>query len=127
MRRGTRGASTVARGKQGEERACEHLRALGYRIVERNFRCKLGELDIIARDGATLVFIEVRSRADSRHGTPLETVTGPKQRRIVQVASYYLSTRRPRFDACRFDVVGITGDDIEHGIEHIRDAFRLGL
>lgn len=124
MRRSTReGASTSARGKQGEDRACEYLRALGYRVVERNFRCKLGELDIIARDGSTLVFTEVRSRAHSRHGTPLETVTGPKQRRIARVASYYLSIRRPGFEACRFDVVGITGDDIEH----IKDAFRLGL
>jgi putative endonuclease len=122
VRRDGRGASTSAHGKRGEDRACQYLRALGYRIVERNFRCKLGELDIIARDGSTLVFTEVRSRTDSRHGTPLETVTWPKQRRIAQVASYYLSVRQPRFDTCRFDVVGITGENIEH----VKDAFRLG-
>jgi putative endonuclease len=123
VRRDGRGASTSARGKRGEDRACQYLRALGYRIVERNFRCKLGELDIIAQDGSTLIFTEVRSRTDSRHGTPLETVTWLKQRRIAQVASYYLSVRQPRFETCRFDVVGITGD----AIEHVKDAFRLGL
>lgn len=123
-----RGASTSARGKRGEDRACEYLRALGYHIIERNFRCRLGELDIIARDGNTLVFAEVRTRTHARHGSPLETVGGPKQRRIARVASYYLSVRRPRLDTCRFDVVGITGEHVEHiHIEHIKDAFRLGL
>jgi putative endonuclease len=115
--------STSARGKRGEDRAVEYLRGLGYRVVERNFRCKLGEIDVIARDGRSLVFVEVRTRADGRRGSALETVTGPKQRRIARVASYYLMVRRPTFEACRFDVVGITGAHIQH----IKDAFRVGL
>lgn len=115
--------STSARGRHGEDRACEYLRSLGYRIVERNFRCRLGEIDIVTNDGRTLVFVEVRTRTSGRHGSALETVTGPKQHRIARVASYYLSMRRPRYDACRFDVVGITANEIEH----VKDAFRLGL
>lgn len=115
--------STSARGKQGEDRAVHHLRGLGYHILERNFRCRLGELDVIAQDGSTLVFAEVRTRAHDRHGDALETVTPTKQRRIARVASYYLSIRRPTFTACRFDVVGITGEQITH----IKDAFRIGL
>lgn len=120
-----RGTSTSARGKRGEDRAASHLRGLGYHIIERNFRCKLGELDIIARarDARTLVFVEVRTRAHGRRGSAIDTVTAPKQRRIARVASYYLCVRRPAFDRCRFDVIGITGDRIEH----IEDAFRIGL
>jgi putative endonuclease len=83
----------------------------------------LGEIDVVARDGRSLVFVEVRTRADARHGNALETVTGPKQRRIARVANYYLMVRRPTFDACRFDVIGITGGTIQH----IKDAFRIGL
>jgi putative endonuclease len=114
--------STHLQGQRGEERAVEHLRACGYSVIERNFRCRLGEIDIVARDGDALVFVEVRTRAHGRRGTALETVTPAKQRRIARVAEMYLAMRRQHAAACRFDVVGITG---EH-VELIRDAFRLG-
>ncbi len=98
------------------------LRRRGYRIVERNFRCRLGEIDIVARDGDALVFVEVRSRADGTRGSAEESVNPAKQRRIARVATAYLTARRPEFDACRFDVVGITGDRVTVLV----DAFRLG-
>jgi putative endonuclease len=111
---------TLERGSAAEARAVEHLRARGYRIVERNFRCKLGEIDIVARDGDTVVFVEVRSRASARYGTALEAVSPAKQRQVARVAQVYAAQRRP--SACRFDVIGITGTELVH----IVDAFRPG-
>ncbi len=114
------GRERLESGGRGEDRASQALRAQGYRIVERNFRCRQGELDLIARDGDTLVFVEVRSRADDRFGGGAAAVGPGKQRQVVRVAQAYLSIRRPRFDTCRFDVVAITGDDVVV----IKDAFR---
>ncbi len=115
--------STVDKGKRGEDRIAALLERSGYVVVERNYRCKLGELDLVARDGDTLVFVEVRTRADGSRGSALETVGPAKQRRIARVAEHYLGVRRPRFERCRFDVVGVTGDDVVI----VRDAFRPGL
>jgi putative endonuclease len=109
-----------ARGKEAEQRAVDYLCGCGYRIVERNFRCKLGELDIVALDGDTLVFVEVRSRQSARFGTALESVSPAKQRQVARVAQVYLTKHGPRL--CRFDVIGITGADLTH----VPDAFRLG-
>lgn len=114
--------STHQQGRLGEERAVEYLRARGYSVIERNFRCRVGEIDIVARDGDTLVFVEVRTRTDGRRGTALEAVTPAKQRRVAQVAEVYLTMRRLHAAVCRFDVVGITGERVEL----VRDAFRLG-
>lgn len=114
------GAPTNEVGRRNEARAVAFLIDRGYAIVERNWRCKVGELDLVARDGDTLVFVEVRSRADATRGTALETVRRGKQRKVAQVAAAYLAAKRPQARACRFDVVGITGDDVVL----IRDAFR---
>lgn len=114
--------STSERGRANEDRASRVLEERGYRIVERNYRCKLGEIDLVARDGETLVFVEVRSRSRGDRGTALDTVTPAKQQRIARVAQHYLAVRRPAFGACRFDVVGITGGRVEV----VKDAFRLG-
>ncbi|MBE7449946.1 MAG: YraN family protein [Kofleriaceae bacterium] len=108
-------------GERGEDLASRALAARGYRLVERNFRCRLGELDAVAYDGDTLVFIEVRSRADARFGGGLAAVGPAKQRQVARVAAAYLALRRPRFVTCRFDVVGITGDELTI----VRDAFRV--
>lgn len=116
------GLSKSERGKQGESRAARFLRSRGYHIVELNFRCKMGELDMIARDGETLVFVEVRTRSSARYGRASESVTATKRRRIARLAQFYLMTRKPAFDTCRFDVVDITAGDVVL----IRDAFRLG-
>lgn len=98
------------------------LRAAGMTIVERNYRCPLGELDIVARDGDVLVFVEVRTRTRRDRGTALETVGPAKRRRLARVAEHYLAVRRPRAVGIRFDVIGITAGDVVH----VRDAFRVG-
>jgi putative endonuclease len=113
--------STTCEGRAGEDQAVRHLRAAGLVILERNYRCPLGELDVVAREGTTLVFVEVRTRRRADRGTALETVGVAKQRRVARVAAHYLAVRRPRAGAMRFDVVGITAGEIVH----LRDAFRL--
>jgi putative endonuclease len=96
----------------------------GLRIVERNFRCKRGEIDLVMRDGATVVFIEVRFRRSTTYGTPIETVTRRKQQRIVHAAKYYLANN-PVLGAnpCRFDIVGISGQGKSTELNWIKNAF----
>lgn len=123
LERGEKGLCVVdklERGAAAERDAAELLIGEGYQIVERNFRCKAGELDIIARDGDVLVFVEVRSRSDDEHGHAVEMIGRTKQRRVVRVARHYLEIAQPRFERCRFDVVAVTaGAPIL-----LRDAFR---
>lgn len=114
--------TTVERGASAEQRAAAALVADGYQLVEANYRCKVGELDLVARDGDVLVFVEVRSRADDDHGSAAAMVTPRKQRQVTRVAAAYLALRRPDYERCRFDVVAITGADVEI----IRDAWRVG-
>jgi putative endonuclease len=111
----------IAQGASAEAAAARLLIAGGYRIVERNFRCKAGELDIIAARGDTLVFVEVRSRSNDEHGSAAEMIGPTKQRRVARVAAYYLEAARPAFEHCRFDIIAITaGDSV-----WLEDAFRL--
>ena len=113
--------SKIERGAAAEARAAQLLVEAGYRIVERNFRCKAGELDLVARDGDVLVFVEVRSRSDDEHGSAVEMIRRTKQRRVARVATYYLATVQPVFEECRFDIVAVTaGAPIL-----IKDAFRV--
>jgi putative endonuclease len=113
--------STLTLGAFAESDAMRLLLDRGYRIVERNFRCKAGELDIVARDHEILVFVEVRSRHDGEHGHGVEMVTARKQRRVARVAEYYLALRQPQFTRARFDIVAKTGDDLVL----LQDAWRL--
>ena len=113
--------STTVVGARSEGAAVGVLLKHGYRIVERNFRVKLGELDIVALDGETLVFVEVRSRADDLHGSAIEAVGHRKRRQVARVAAMYLAMRRPRHSRIRFDVVAITAGRAEL----IRDAWRM--
>ena len=113
--------SKIQRGASAETAATRLLIDAGYRIVERNFRCKAGELDIVARDGDVLVFVEVRSRSDDEHGSAVEMIRRTKQRRVARVATYYLATVAPIFDQCRFDIVAITAGEAVL----LKDAFRL--
>ena len=108
-------------GAVAEQRAAEYLQRQGYRVVDRNWTCRGGEIDLVCLDGDTLVFVEVRARASSSHGTPLETVVDLKRRRLVRAAAIYLHVKKREDAACRFDVVAITGDDLEH----VEDAFGL--
>jgi len=111
-------------GKSGEDLACRELRRRGYEILTRRFRTRLGELDIVARDGTTIVFVEVKTRTTVRFGTPSEAVTSLKQRRIWLMATDYLQRQGWDNRPCRFDVVAISiGDDGERRIEVIAGAF----
>jgi len=114
-------STTVERGADAEARAVHVLEREGYRIVERNFRCKTGELDIVAFQGEVLCFVEVRSRADDAHGDAAEMIDRRKQRQVARVAMQFISLRNPSFARSRFDVVAITGDRVEL----IRDAWRM--
>lgn len=94
-------------GANGEQIAINYLQRQGYKILERNYRNRLGEIDIIARQGTDLVFIEVKTRSDTLFGSPLDSVTTAKQRQLSKVALEYLS-RQEWFDhPARFDVVGV--------------------
>jgi putative endonuclease len=108
-------------GATGEDRAVDHLVRRGLRIVERNYRCKVGELDIVARDHDVLVFVEVRSRRSTEFGSALDAISWHKRRKVTRVAMAYLAARKPRFVEARFDVVAITGEELVH----IKDAWRL--
>jgi putative endonuclease len=109
-----------AAGGEGEDRAARFLARHGLQLLARNYRTRLGEIDLIARDGATLVFVEVRLRKDARFGGALESITMRKQRRIAAAARQYLM-RIPRVPPCRFDVVCIEGEEATW----IRGAFAL--
>ncbi|MBQ6442392.1 MAG: YraN family protein [Lachnospiraceae bacterium] len=104
-------------GEDKEQLAADYLEAAGYEIIERNFRCRMGEIDLIAKDRDTLVFTEVKYRVNHKAGLPEEAVDCKKQRTIGKVALYYLKTRIRRMDApCRFDVIAIDGEEIRHHI-----------
>lgn len=100
-------------GQRAEELAAAYLRAKGLAIVERNFRAKVGEIDLIAKDGAEIVFVEVRARAGRGFGGAAASVDGPKRRRLVRAARLWLAARG--WDgACRFDVVTLEAGRLEH-------------
>lgn len=100
--------NTRTRGQKAEQLAVDYLSGCGYRIVERNFSCKLGEIDIIAREGGDLVFVEVRSRHSVSARDPIHTVDWRKQAKLVRAASFYLMTKHPEPVPARFDVVIVT-------------------
>lgn len=115
-------STTLMTGASAEDRAAAALEAAGYSIVARNWRCSAGELDLVAREGCVLVFVEVRSRASCAHGHAAEMVSRTKQRQVTRIAGMYLAIARPRYTLARFDVVAITGARIDL----IRDAWRAG-
>lgn len=94
-------------GATGEQAAIEYLQKRGYEILERNYRNKLGEIDIIARDKKVLVFVEVRTRSDKLFGSPFDSVTAAKQKQLSKVALKFLSNRNWIDHPARFDVVGV--------------------
>lgn len=110
-------------GLAAERYVAHQLEAAGLRIVARRYRCKAGEIDLIARDGAVLVFIEVKARTSTRFGEPIEAVGWRKQQRLVRAARHYLRHRRGGGGPKRFDVVGIISHAGRLRIEWIRDAF----
>lgn len=94
--------------KKGEDVACEYLKKNGYKIIERNFRKRYGEIDVVALDRGTLVFVEVKTRRSSEYGSPLEAITPWKLRSLVRSAQYYKLTHPKLPDLLRIDAVSVT-------------------
>ena len=111
-------------GQKGEGLAVKYLKNKGYKIIEQNYKTPIGEIDIIAKDGGILVFIEVKTRESLRHGKPFESINSYKRNKIARVALLYLK-RLKDVPPCRFDVMSIY---YEHGrpeCELIKDAFEI--
>jgi putative endonuclease len=110
-------------GREGERLAQEYLTRLGYRILAMNFRFHHGEIDIVAQDGAILVFCEVKARWTGDYGPPEAAITPQKQRQVRKVAEAYLITRGIREQECRFDAVAVDFRTSPPVIRHILNAF----
>ena len=110
-------------GREGERAAEAFLRARGYTIVERNFRCPLGEVDLVALHRRTVVFIEVKTRRGGADGTPFDAVDPRKQRQIRRAAEWFLSARKLTEHAVRFDVVAVWREGDRVRCEALEDAF----
>ena len=108
-------------GDRCEALAAEHLLRQGYRVRQRNFRCKLGEVDLICGDGPTLVFVEVKARRSTRFGDGAEAVDRRKQARLMAIAQLYMAHEPDR--PCRFDVVAVTLRGGAAAVEHLVGAF----
>jgi putative endonuclease len=114
-------------GGRGEEEAARHLAARGFAILDRNVRSRLGEIDLVARDGGTLVFVEVKARRAGQGDPPQSAVTPDKQRRLARLARLYLKQHGLGEVSCRFDVVAVTLDarDRLAGLRHLPGAFHV--
>ncbi len=113
-------------GKRGEDIAARFLLEKGLALIARNFRDKFGEIDIIAKDRETLVFVEVKTRRSDHFGRPEEAVTPAKQQQIIRVASYYLVQHKLLDAPVRFDVIAIIIDQGNPQITHLVSAFDTG-
>ena len=109
----------------GENLASDYLEKSGFKILERNYWCPLGEIDIVAKEHKTLVFVEVKTRKSDRHGSPLEAIGVQKQRQVLRAVKYYLKEKRFNYGPLRIDVVGVLtgGSSDDTQIKHIRNAF----
>jgi putative endonuclease len=118
--------TTKTRGDRGEAAAVKYLRAQGYRVIERNFRCPWGEIDLVARDNDTLVFVEIKARQSRAFGEPHEAVGEWKQRRLIRTAQTYLSRHRLGENvSTRFDVVAVLLTPSGAEIQVIKNAFEM--
>ncbi|MBW2614211.1 MAG: YraN family protein [Deltaproteobacteria bacterium] len=112
-------------GKVGESVAVQYLKKQGYKIIEKNYRTKVGEIDIIAKEKGSLVFVEVKTRRSRSFGSPKWAITPQKKRNLSKAALYYLKTTDQSGADARFDVVSILADEDGMEIELIRNAFDL--
>jgi putative endonuclease len=115
------------KGQRAEQLACRYLQTQGLRLAQRNYRCRLGEIDLVMKDGESLIFVEVRCRRNGRFGSAMDSVTPTKQARIIAAAQHYLQQAEgAQGKPCRFDVVGIAPEQKGvNGIIWLQDAFRL--
>ena len=112
-------------GKEGERIAELFLKNKGYKLVERNYRCAAGELDLIVLDQRVIVFVEVKTRTGRGYGTPLEAVEVRKQQKMIYAAQFFLNAKKLSQREARFDVVGISWPGAQPLVEHIENAFYL--
>ncbi len=119
-----RDTSTRERGSAAEEAGERWLAARGYRVLARNVTFRFGEMDLVALEGPTLCFVEIKARRSTHRGTPTEAVTPAKQRRIVRCAQAWLAAK-PHEGPCRFDVLAMHADDSGWRYELVRDAFQV--
>ncbi len=111
-------------GHTGERLAERHLRGLGYKVLARNYRCPVGEIDLIVLDERTIAFVEVKTRRGDEQADPEDTVTHAKQRQLSRVARYWLSQRQAVDRTCRFDVVAVVlPENGEPVVRHTPNAF----
>lgn len=112
-------------GKQGEDVAADYLAKQGYKIIQRNFRCRWGEIDIIARDGSVLVFVEVRCLKTDNFGLPQESISASKQKKVRQVASFYLKGIKEPETPVRLDVLALKFNQKNKvaQLTHLKNAF----
>jgi putative endonuclease len=114
------------RGRRGEEVAEAYLRARRYAILARNWRTRIGEIDLVASRDGVVVFVEVRGRQGERFGTPFESVDARKRAKLGRMAAAFLQSRRLEDRVARFDVIGVDWDHAEPAVEHLEGAFDLG-
>ena len=117
-------ADHLVLGREGEDQAARLLASLGFRIIERNYRCRLGEVDLICRHNGVLIFVEVKTRAEGSLGSGTDAVDRRKRSRIVKAAAEYLSAHGLWDKPCRFDVVSVVKRDGRLACEHLPDAFQ---
>lgn len=115
--------NNISIGQIGEKLASKYLKKLGYKILTNNYHNALGEIDIIAQDKDTTVFVEVKMRSSLSMGYPREAVEFHKQNKIRTVATQYLKSNQLLESNCRFDVVEIIGDSKDYTMDHFKDAF----
>ena len=113
----------LLKGKNAELLAQRYLEKIGLQPRENNYRCRRGEIDLIMYDGDILVFVEVRYRKSELFGSACESVTSSKQRKLLAAANLYLQ-QHDVYSPCRFDIVGITGDNGDYRIAWLKDAFQ---
>ena len=118
-------ADTGSVGRQAEKLALDHLKAQGLKEITRNFRCRMGEVDLVMKDGDCLVFAEVRFRSRNNYASAVGSVDRHKQRKIIRTASAFLGLH-PQYGNCvvRFDVIGLDKSGDQTSLRWIRDAFR---
>jgi putative endonuclease len=109
----------IKRGRKAEDAAFDYLRKRGLTKIERNYRCRFGEIDLIMRDAQTVVFVEVRQRSSNDYGGALNSIDSRKKRKLLTTARHYIAAKG-EFPECRFDAVLLNGDN---QVEWIRDAF----
>ncbi len=118
-------ARSLTKGQQGEQLAARYLRKQGWRILTRNHRNPLGEIDLIALEGSTVVFVEVRTRTGTERGLPAETISYEKQRRLTRAALFFLKSQQLLEHPARFDVITIIWSETsgKEQLNHVKNAF----